>query len=168
MRAFKITRTGSFMTKLLSGNTFDSFLLEEASVNMQVSWHLDGRINRNFYTSEEWEDPSLHRYPFAAWGDVRGHVRELIRGRKAPASLSIILQARPDTVVKILQGAGYPQLTDSIGGMAINIRYDGSEVTLVSAISLRNFTLDKNADRIWDETIEQYLTRIETEFEVMA
>lgn len=168
MRAFKITRTGNFMTKLLSGSTFDSFLLEEASVNMQVSWHLDGRINRNFYTEEEWEDPSLHPYPFASWADVRGHVRELIRGKKTPASLSIILQARPDTVVKILQGAGYPQLTDSIGGMAINIRYDGSEVTLVSAISLRNFTLDKNADRIWDETIEQYLTRIETEFEVMA
>ena len=52
--------------------------------------------------------------------------------------------------------------------MAINIRYDGAEVTLVSAISLKSFTLDKNADRIWDETIEQYLSRKEIAFEAMT
>ena len=32
-----------------------------------------------------------------------------------------------------------------------NIRYDGSEVTLVTGIALSSFTLDRNADRIWDE-----------------
>ena len=47
MKAFKITETGNFMTKLLSGRTFDSFLLEEASLSMQVTWILDGKINRN-------------------------------------------------------------------------------------------------------------------------
>ncbi|HAB93430.1 MAG TPA: hypothetical protein DCF49_01480 [Lachnospiraceae bacterium] len=166
MRAFKITKTGNFMTKLLSGSTFDSFLLEEASVNMQVSWHLDGRINRNFYSSKEWEDASLHPYPLVQWGEVRAYVRELIRGKKAPASLSIILQARPETVFSILTEAGYPLLADAVGGMAINIRYDGSEVTLISAISLKSFTLDRNADRIWDDTIEKYLSRIEAAFEV--
>ena len=30
------------MTKLLSGSSFDSFLLEEASLSMQVTWLLDG------------------------------------------------------------------------------------------------------------------------------
>ena len=43
MRAFKITETGNFMTKLLSGGSFDSFLLEEASLSMQVTWILDGK-----------------------------------------------------------------------------------------------------------------------------
>ncbi len=46
MKAFKITETGNFMTKLLSGRSFDSFLLEEASLSMQVTWVLDGKINR--------------------------------------------------------------------------------------------------------------------------
>ena len=53
MRAFKITETGNFMTKLLSGGSFDSFLLEEASLSMQITWVLDGRINRSFYSNEE-------------------------------------------------------------------------------------------------------------------
>lgn len=168
MRAFKVTETGNFMTKLLSGRSFDSFLLEEASLNMQVSWHLDGRINRSFYSNEEWEDSTLHPYPLAAWSEVRGHLRELIRGKKAPASLSIILQARPETVENILKSEGFPQLADVIGAMILNIRYDGSEVTLVSAISLKSFTMDKNADRIWDETMEHYLSSREIAFEVMT
>ena len=168
MRAFKVTETGNFMTKLLSGRSFDSFLLEEASLNMQVSWHLDGRINKSFYSNEEWDDSTLHPYPLAAWSEVRGHLRELIRGKKAPASLSIILQARPETVESILKSEGFPQLADVIGAMVLNIRYDGSEVTLVSAISLKSFTMDKNADRIWDETMEHYLTSREIAFEVMT
>lgn len=168
MRAFKVTETGNFMTKLLSGRSFDSFLLEEASLNMQVSWHLDGRINKSFYSNEEWEDSTLHPYPLAAWSQVRGHLRELIRGKKAPASLSIILQAKPETVESILKSEGFPQLADVIGAMVLNIRYDGSEVTLVSAISLKSFTMDKNADRIWDETMEHYLTSREIAFEVMT
>ena len=168
MRAYKITETGNFMTKLLSGRSFDSFLLEEASLSMQVTWVLDGKINRNFYSTEEWEDASTHPYPLIAWSEVRGYMRELIRGKKAPASLSIVLQLRPDICAKILTAQGYPQLLESIGAMVLNIRYDGSEVTLVTGIALKSFTLDKNADRIWDETMEKFLASREIGFETMT
>ena len=109
MKAFKITETGNFMTKLLSGRTFDSFLLEEASLSIKTTWILDGKINRNFYSSEEWEDETNHPFPLISWGEVRGHMRELIRGKKAPASLSIVLELRPDMMEQLLaddHGAG--------------------------------------------------------------
>ena len=156
------------MTKLLSGGSFDSFLLEEASLSMQVTWLLDGKVNRGFYSKEEWEDESLHPYPLIAWSDVRGHLRELIRGKKAPASMSIVLQLRSDRMKKILQDEGYPQLVESVGAMALNIRYDGSEVTLVTGISLKSFSLDKNADRIWDSMMERFLASREIGFETMT
>lgn len=156
------------MTKLLSGRSFDSFLLEEASLSMQVTWILDGKINRNFYSSDEWEDTSTHPYPLIAWSDVRGNMRELIRGKKAPASLSIVLQLRPDIKDKILTDSGYSRLIDSVKAMVLNIRYDGSEATLVTGISLGSFTLDKNADRIWDETMEKFLASREIGFETMT
>ena len=168
MRAFKITETGNFMTKLLSGGSFDSFLLEEASLSMQITWVLDGRINRSFYSNEEWEDESCHPYPLIAWSEVRGHLRELIRGKTAPSSLSIVLQLRPDHCEKLLTSQGYPHLKDNIGAMVLNIRYDGTEVTLVTGIALKNFTLDKNADRIWDETMEKFLASREIGFETMT
>ena len=136
MKAFKITETGNFMTKLLSGRTFDSFLLEEASLSMQVTWILDGKINRNFYTKEEWEDKTDHPFPLISWSEVRGHMRELIRGKKAPAC-----------------------------AMVLNIRYDGKEVTLVTGIALKSFTLDRNADRIWDEAMGRFLASCEIGYE---
>ena len=168
MKAFKITETGNFMTKLLSGRSFDSFLLEEASLSMQVTWVLDGKINRNFYSNEEWEDESSHPYPLIAWADVRSHMRELIRGKKAPASLSIVLQLRPDLMKQMLITEGYPQLTEHIGAMVLNIRYDGSEAVLVTGIALQSFTLDKNADRIWDDAIQKFLHSREIGFEIMT
>ena len=156
------------MTKLLSGSSFDSFLLEEASLSMQVTWLLDGKINRGFYSAEEWEDESLHPYPLISWSEVRGHLRDLIRGKKAPASLSIVLQLRPDHCKKILLSHGFPQLKENVGAMVLNIRYDGTDVTLVTGIALKSFTLDKNADRIWDETMEKFLISREIGFETMA
>ena len=168
MKAFKITETGTFMTKLLSGRTFDTFLLEEASLNMQVGWVLDGKINRSFFTEVEWADESNHPYPLIAWGDVRGNMRELIRGKKAPASLSIVLHLRPDRMEQMLDAEGYPGLKDSIGAMVLNIRYDGSEVTLVTGIALSSFTLDRNADRIWDESMGRFLSSCDIKYETLT
>ena len=168
MRAFKITETGNFMTKLLSGRSFDTFLLEEASLSMQITWVLDGKINRSFYSQEEWDDTGSHPYPLISWAEVRGHMRELIRGKKTPASLSIVMQLRPDLMEKLLRDHGYPQLTEYINAMILNIRYDGAEVSLVTGISLKDFTLDKNADRIWDEAMERFLASCEIVFETMT
>ena len=165
MKAFKITETGNCMTKLLSGRTFDSFLLEEASLSIKTTWILDGKINRNFYSSEEWEDETNHPFPLISWGEVRGHMRELIRGKKAPASLSIVLELRPDMMEQLLADEGYPRLMDNIGAMVLNIRYDGSEVTLVTGIALKSFTLDRNAERIWDEAMGRFLASCEIGFE---
>ena len=153
------------MTKLLSGRTFDSFLLEEASLSIKTTWILDGKINRNFYSSEEWEDETNHPFPLISWGEVRGHMRELIRGKKAPASLSIVLELRPDMMEQLLADEGYPRLMDNIGAMVLNIRYDGSEVTLVTGIALKSFTLDRSAERIWDEAMGRFLASCEIGFE---
>ena len=118
-----------------------------------------------FYTKEEWEDKTDHPFPLISWSEVRGHMRELIRGKKAPASLSIVLQLRPDMMEQMLTAEGYPQLRDNIGAMVLNIRYDGKEVTLVTGIALKSFTLDRNADRIWDEAMGRFLASCEIGYE---
>ena len=92
-------------------------------------------------------------------------MRELIRGKKAPASLSIVLELRPDMMEQLLADEGYPRLMDNIGAMVLNIRYDGSEVTLVTGIALKSFTLDRNAERIWDEAMGRFLASCEIGFE---
>ena len=156
------------MTKLLSGSSFDSFLLEEASLSMQVTWLLDGKINRGFYSAEEWEDESLHPYPLISWSEVRGHLRDLIRGKKAPVSFQFVLHLKPELMEKMLRKGGEDELLSSVGAFVLTIRYKDGEVSLLSGISMKSFTMNKNADRLWDKTVRLFLESKEIAFEPLG
>ncbi len=49
MIALKITNVKQFMAKLLGGEDFDSFLLEEATISTYNTFMIDGHQNRDFY-----------------------------------------------------------------------------------------------------------------------
>ena len=53
------------MGKLLTGEDFDSFLLEEASIRTYNTFIIDGHQNRDFYSTEEWEDKQIRPYDFS-------------------------------------------------------------------------------------------------------
>ena len=57
MTALKVTNVKQFMARLLTGEDFDCFLLEEASVSTYNTFLIDGHQNKAFYTAEEWEVP---------------------------------------------------------------------------------------------------------------
>ncbi|MDO5455568.1 MAG: DUF5721 family protein, partial [Eubacteriales bacterium] len=154
MRAFQIKETGNFMTKLLSGGTFDSFLLEEASLHMQVAWHLDGHLNMDFFDDEEKKEQDLTGRTLVPWSEVRSHLRSLLLGRKAPSSLTIVLHYPDGLMQKALKDAALSYLADSTGAMVLTVRFDGTGVTLVSGLSLKSFTLDKQADSLWDDILQ--------------
>ena len=78
----KITELKHFMTRLLASDCFDSFLLEQAIITTYNTFTIDGHLERNFYTSEEWEDPSLCPYDLSCWADIRPICFSLIKGKK--------------------------------------------------------------------------------------
>ena len=43
----------SFMNSLLVGDTFDKFLLEEASITTFNTFTIDGHIQKDFYSEDE-------------------------------------------------------------------------------------------------------------------
>ena len=66
MIALQIKEIKSFMGKLLGTECFDSFLLEEAVITTYNTFRIDGRINREFYSDEEWENKETHPDEFRA------------------------------------------------------------------------------------------------------
>ena len=64
MIKLEITKLGPFMGKLLSSECFDSFLLTEAKVRTEATWTMDGRVNRDFFTSEEWEEREKNGFEY--------------------------------------------------------------------------------------------------------
>ena len=166
MIALKITGLGSFMSRLFSGNTFDSFLLAEGTLRMGVTWQVDGKLNRDFFDKSTWEDPSQRPYDYAAWSQVRPFLRDLIRGKRVPVSFHFILHLKPEIMQAMLEKEGDNELISCVGAFVLTIRYKNGEASLLTGISMKSFTMNKNADRLWDKTIRRFLEANEIAFEL--
>jgi len=55
MIALQIADIKTFMKKLLLSQTFDRFLLLEGSITTFNTFHIDGRLQKSYYTQEEQE-----------------------------------------------------------------------------------------------------------------
>ena len=90
MIALKIVKNGSFMSKILAGDAFDSFLLEEARIRMAVTWDIDGHLNEQFYPADVWKDPEQRPYDRTQWKEIRPYIYDIIKGKQAPSSFHFV------------------------------------------------------------------------------
>ena len=160
MIALQITELKAFMGKLLTTNTFDDFLLQEATLQMGISYVIDGHINKAFYQNEE--DQLTERQSFITYGEVRSTLFDLIKGKRTPLGFQVLLQLPPKKCAIL-----FPEGLDVhlIKGLVMNIRYDGSKALITSGISYTSFSLDKAPELIWDEALTNFLRRAGIAFE---
>lgn len=165
MIALKITNIKQFMGKLLCSEDFDSFLLEEASVSTYNTFHIDGHLNREFYTSEEWEDKENRPYDFSMWKAIRPICFELIKGNHTPTAFRFVLHLIPTYTESILRGGDTAVTPEQVKAFVLNIKYDGTDLTLVTGTAFHTFLMDKTPDALWDRAVRQFLTKKEISFE---
>lgn len=165
MIALQITNIKQFMGKLLAGEDFDSFLLEEASISTYNTFMIDGHQNRDFYTTEEWEDKELRPYEFSLWKKLRPICFELIKGKHTPTAFRFVLHLIPDYVPSILQKGDTAVTPEQIRAFVLNIKYDGASLMLVTGTSFHTFLMDKTPDALWDNAVRQFLSKREISFE---
>lgn len=165
MIALQINAKGAFMTALLSSDTFDSFLLQEAVLKMNVTWTIDGRLNQGFYDTEVWEDRERRPYDFVRWQDIRPRLHEIVKGKRLPESFSFVLALKPQYLQPLFAQAMEPELADVVKDLILTIRYRDGQLTLLTGVSTKVFTLNKNADILWDGTARKFLKTRGLEFE---
>lgn len=159
MIALKITNIKQFMGKLLGSEDFDSFLLEEASISTYNTFHIDGHQNRDFYTSEEWEDQTIRPYDFSAWKAMRPICFDLIKGRRTPSAFRFVLHLIPAHVDAILQKGDTNVSAEQVKAFVLNIKYDGAGLTLVTGTAFHTFVMDKTPDTLWDQAVRRFLSQ---------
>lgn len=160
MIALQITELKAFMSKLLTTNIFDDFLLQEATLQMGIGYVIDGHINKAFYQNEE--DQLTERQAFITYGEVRSTLFDLIKGKRTPLGFQVLLQLSSKKSAIL-----FPEGLEShlIKGLIMNIRYDGSKALITSGISYSSFSLDKAPELIWDEAMMNFLRRASIAFE---
>ncbi len=165
MIALKITNIKQFMGKLLTTESFDSFLLEEASIATYNTFVIDGHQNRDFYSTEEWEDKQIRPYDFSMWKQIRPICFSLIKGTHTPSSFKFILHLIPDYAPSILKKEETQIMPEQIKAFVLTIKYDGTTLTLITGTAFHTFIMDKSVDNLWDNAIKKFLDKWDIAYE---
>lgn len=165
MIALKITNVKQFMGKLLASEAFDSFLLEEASVSTYNTFLIDGHQNKDFYTSEEWEDKEIRPFDFTTWKQIRPICYSLIKGTKTPSAFKFILHLMPDYLASILKEQDTTVTPQQIKALVLTVKYDGTTLTLITGTAFHTFIMDKSVDVLWDNAVKSFLDKREINYE---
>ena len=178
MLMLKISDVKLMMKKLLfdSETDFDSFLLLEASVRMGMTFHIDGHINRDFYSQEELDvlksealaagleyDEALSR-----WADVKSHVLSIIKGHKTPLSFTILLQLSKENTANFMSGLSLPVGSIMPDKLILRFRFENGMLTAVTGTSYPSFTMDKTPDVEWDKYIRRFFDSLSIPYEELS
>lgn len=156
MISIKISDVSNFMQNLLVKDTFDSFLFCDGEIHTANTISINGRINRNFYTSEELE---LINEDFVSWKKLKHICFEAIKGKKVPTKMKLIFSLPKNAYPKIIEDSGVSLLSENIGGLYIHIIYENNEIEIITGTSLNIFTMDKVLDKFWDKTMHTFLSK---------
>ncbi len=165
MIALKITNVKQFMSKFLAGDAFDSFLLEQATISTYNTFTIDGRQNRDFYTLEEWEDQEIRPYEFTAWKKIRPVCFDLIKGKRTPTAFHFVMHLIPDYASSILQKGDTNVTAGQVKAFVLNVKYDGTALTLITGTAFHTFIMDKTPDELWDRAVRQFLANRQIDFQ---
>ncbi len=161
MLALQVTSLKQFMNALLTGNLFDIFLLEEAMITTAVTYTIDGRINKAFYTEEEWSDKEAHPFEFASWQEMKPTCYNLFKGKKAPLQFKFVFLLKPVHTLSILKKGEDTVNPEAIKAFVVTIKYDGEKAILYTGTSYNTFVMEKDAEKLWDTAFSQYLYKNE-------
>lgn len=156
MLALEITALKPFMNGLLAGDLFDTFLLEEAEIATANTFHIDGRLNRDFFPEEEWTDSSIRPYEFAPWKDLKGVCFDLIKGKRTPSRFQFVFQLMPKHTASILEKGNAAIAPNLVKAFVLTVRFNGEKAILCTGTSFTTFVPDKEPERLWDEACKQY------------
>ena len=167
MIALEIKITKNIMNALLLSEQFDSFLVEEAVITTYNTFHIDGHLVKDFYSSEEWAQlESNHQSAvFSSWKDIRSFCFQLIKGKKTPVSFKVVLHAAPEMIEKIAANPECGVAASLIRSLVLNIRYDNGKVTCITGSAFTTFVMDKSAETLWDAYVRQFLSSYGLDFE---
>ncbi len=148
MLALKITDTKAFMTKLLAGDTFDTFLFSEGSVTTFTTFLIDGTWHPEYFGEGD---------QVMTWRMIRPVLYNIIKGKHTPIHMRIVLKLADYNAEKLLKSSGLSLTKEQIDGLFLNLTYAKDEASITTGTSLRIFTLDKSLDRVWDDMVSRFL-----------
>lgn len=132
------------MARLFRENAFDTFEVRGLEVCTFTSFQINGALDRAFDEAPE-TGPT-----YCAWERIKPFAVSFIKGKKRPKSIKLTLSYPSESMVQIHPNAA---------ALFLNINYEHNEAHINTAVSQRNFSLDKSVDGAWDDHINTFFKR---------
>ena len=132
------------MNYLLKQDLFDHFEVREVTLHTFYKLHIDGKRNIDFYHEDEAEGLS----EYISWSEMKNYLFELIKGKKSPTYLKVVLSTPQRETQDISLDAST---------FFLNIVYKEESIQCTTGTAYTTFTLDKTAEKAWDDHMTQFL-----------
>jgi len=153
MQAINILDIKQFMQLLFQTNALDSYEFVSATIQTDMTYSLDGHANHNFFSEEDSLTYSLTNSTYLPWCLAKERIFLLIKGKKTPSQLKIVLRASQTETDALLTSTKSSLKSNDIDGIFINILFQENKLNVISGISYKIFTLDKNLEAEFSNNI---------------
>lgn len=143
------------MSNLLIQNVFDNFLLSELDIVNYNYFSISGRLNKEWYSTEELEE--LEGREYSKWADIKPIAYQLVKGSKTPQSFKIVFLLSQENMLKIINRNASSYQLEEVNGFFLNIKYEQGVATLITGISMKTFSMDKSLEHEWDKDMKTFL-----------
>ncbi len=162
MIALQIQDIKTMMSQLLVHSLFDEFLVNEMDIATATTLHLDGKLNRAWYSSEEEE--LLEGRIYGKWSEMKPVAYQFVKGSRTPLSMKVVFQINQDQLSRVLQNSGLRIGAQDVNGLYLNLRYDSNGLYIITGTNLKLFSMDKSLEHYWDESVKQFLHKAKIAF----
>ena len=147
MIALALADAKTITAHLFLKDTFDRFCLIEGEIITFNTFHIDGRVHRDFFdTAGPGDDENGTTAPgeYSFWGSLRS----------------------PENIARVTEQSGTGIRPENVQGLYLNFHFDGTALTCVTGTSFRTFTMDKSLEHIWDEMAQKFFRQHQIPFEI--
>lgn len=153
MQAINILDIKQFMQLLFQTNALDQYQFVSATIQTDMLYSLDGHVNHSFFDEADLSTYNIADSIYLPWSLAKEKVFLLIKGKKTPSQLKIVLRANATDTDALLQSTKSSLKPNDIDGVFVNILFQENKLNVICGISYRIFTLDKNLESEFSNNI---------------
>ena len=165
MLALNITDVKDFMNKLLIGEVFDHFWLNEATITTYNTFSVDGKLRQDFFDSDVREALEQSARTYSLWKEVKPFCYSIIRGKRTPLSFKIVFQLSHNKTAAALASTDVGIAPENITGLYLNLQYKNKALLCTTGTSLKTFLPGKHLEQYWDGMVLDFFRQNEIIFE---
>ena len=154
MIALNIPDRKDFTSKLFLQDSFDSFLVSQASFTTGICITLDGALRKDYFTDAQWE--SMEQHDLIRWSLLKPLCYHIIKGNRLPEQFKIVFALSRANTEKLMDDSGLSFSAEQIGGLFLNIRYEQGTLICTTGVSFTSFIIDNTLEHLWDDMVKRF------------